>query len=704
MGVEGGATLAINGVVADFGNESLRDADGNDIVLRPQVFAVLRYLSDRPNRLVSKDELMAAVWPGVAVTDDSLVQCIHEIRRAINDVQHSVLRTIPRRGYRLVLPEGTSVAPVVAAAALVSAPALPPQTWGVRAWIAVAVAAVLVAGAILGWWAFGRVASLPTSGPPAIAVLPFENLGDDPEQGYFADGMTEDLITDLSKISGVFVIARNSVWPYKGHPVDVKEVASRLGVRYVLEGSVRRDTDRVRINAQLIDAVDGRHLWADRYDGTLSDVFAVQDRVISQIVTALAVELTSAERAETGQIETTNPQAYDALLLGRDYLRRGTEQDTLKATSLFEKAIALDPGFSRAYASLAAAQWRTTLAFWFSSAGAGWQHSYEGLIRNLAKAKEKPTSLAYAVSAQVLSQQGRYDEAFADIEHAMALAPNDPDNHTAKASILNATGRASEAEAEVRIAMRLDPQYAPATLRILAISLFNQEKYAEAAEALRRVIAQESDVPVDYSTLVSALGHLGRHEGVETAIAQYNAIAVPAAYDPLTVQESAYDWYGLAFSYYRPYLLRMQEGLRLAGVPEGAGTDLELDDYVRFISRHEGEFEVAGATKVDTTAARALRARGVPFVDVRAQVDYANGHIPGAVNLSLPVGLSSESLASVVGRDAEVVFYCHGKYCPYSAYASAKAIAWGWHRVYYFAGGFPSWQDAGNPVETTPAK
>ena len=142
--------------------------------------------------------------------------------------------------------------------------------------------------------------ALPLPDKPSVAVLPFDNLGGDPQQVYFADGMTEDLITDLSKLSGIFVIARNSVWPYKDKPTKPQQVAEDLGVRYVLEGSVRREGDQVRINAQLIDAIGGHHLWADRYDGALSDIFALQDKVIGQIVSALAVELTSTERAGAG--------------------------------------------------------------------------------------------------------------------------------------------------------------------------------------------------------------------------------------------------------------------------------------------------------------------------------------------------------------------------------------------------------------------
>lgn len=569
-----------------------------------------------------------------------------------------------------------------------------------------AVALILMVGASSLWltnWrtgSNGAQATLPLPDKPSIAVLPFDNLSSDPEQSYFADGMTEDLITDLSQLSGIFVISRNSTFTYKGKPTKAQQVAQDLGVRYILEGSVRRDGNKVRINAQLIDAVGGHHLWAERYDGELGGVFGLQDKVIEHIVATLAVKLTTTERTATTAAETANLQAYDALLQGWDYLRRDNEKATLKAITLFEKAVELDPDYSRAYASLAAANWRLTLSFWFSTAGDGWENAYQSLEENLAKAMKKPTPLAYAVSSQLLAQQGNYDAAFIAIEQAMELAPNDPDNHVGKARILNATGRAAEAEKEARLAMRFDPRFAPGTLRVLALALFCQGKYQDAVDTLKRVVEQESDVHTDYAMLVSSLGHLGSTDGLQTAVDRYNELALAAAYDPLTVQESAWDWYGVAFHYYRPYILLMQEGLRKAGLPEGAGTDLALDDYVKFMSMSNGQATVAGTTKVDVKEARALRERGVPFIDVRAPVDYGNGHVPGAINLSLVTDLSREALEKIASKDTEVTFYCHGKHCPYSAYASAKAVAWGYKRIFYFAGGFPEWQDAGYPIET----
>ena len=230
-------------------------------------------------------------------------------------------------------------------------------------------------------------AALPLPDKPSIAVLPFDSFGSDAEQGYFADGISEDLITDLSKLSGMFVIARNSSWIYKGKPMKVQKVAAELGVRYVLEGSVRRQGDQVRINAQLIDAQSGHHLWAERYDGAFGDMFAFQDKVIGQIVAALAMELTGEEQARVAQAETKDPRAYDALLQGWEHLRRETEPDTLKAIALFEKAVELDPGYHRAYAALATGHWRVAVSSW-SAANVGMQRAFERYCQLGAKSAQ----------------------------------------------------------------------------------------------------------------------------------------------------------------------------------------------------------------------------------------------------------------------------------------------------------------------------
>jgi TolB-like protein/DNA-binding winged helix-turn-helix (wHTH) protein/rhodanese-related sulfurtransferase len=693
--------FTVNGVTVDLGKGLLRDEAGQTIALRRQSFAVLCHLIAHADRLVTKDELVAAVWPGIAVTDDSLVQCIHEIRRALKDDAHAYLKTTPKRSYRLVLPPDAKVA---ANAGIVPARQAARRKRRIAA-IAAGALGLAVPVALFAWfWAGPNATDAARDRSPAIAVLPFDNIGDGPKQSYFSDGVTEDLITDLSRIPGVVVIARNSVWAYKDKPVSPTAVARELGVRYVLRGSVRREGDRVRINAQLIDSTSGYQLWADRYDGTVRDVFAVQDQVVGNIVSALAVKLPR-ENVSAVDVETRNPQAYDALLLGMERLHLETDQDTLKAIAHFEKAAELDPDYSRAYAALAAAQLRIILSGEDTTAGAELDKAHASLRSNLAKAMQRPTSLAYTVAAEWALQTSRNDDAVILIDKAKALGQSDPEVLLSEASILNASGRAQEAEADVRLAMRLDPKFAPRTLRTLSVALFQQGKYWDAVEVIGRIKAQDEATMDDLITLVATLGQLGAKQGVEEGIDRYNELALHAGRSPMSVQEAQWRWHGDLFRYYRPYVDKLVEGLRKAGVLEGAGMDVSLDQYYSLIRRGpDGEFHVEGAPDLEALTAGGLFDRGVTFIDVRAPTGYASGHIPGAVNLPVVTDLSKEKLMKVTGPREEVVFYCHSRYCEDSAIAAAKAILWGYTRVYRLAGGVPAWERANCPVELTSAK
>ncbi len=400
----------------------------------------------------------------------------------------------------------------------------------------------------------------------SIAVLPFINLSGDSAQAYFTDGITDDLITDLARLPGLLVIARNASFAYKGKQVRPQQIAQELGIRYLLEGSVQRQGGRVRINAQLIDAVGGQHLWAERYSGTMEDVFALQDKVIGQIVAALQLELPDT----TGRSETSNPAAYDALLQGLDRLRQGSEAETLAAIEAFERAVALDPDYARAHASLAAAHGRIVESLWLSTSGAGYDRAYEGMQKHLALAMRAPTPQAHAVKAQLTLREGRNSEAMAEIDEALKLAPNDPDVRVTRARILNALGRAADAEAELRYAMRLEPGFSPVYQSELAVAQFNQQKYEDALATITEVVKWRSDV-FDFATMIASLGQLGRTAGVREAIAKYDELAAPNLFDPLTAQEYNWWWYGDVFTYDEDYRDRMVQGLRKAGVPDGAG-------------------------------------------------------------------------------------------------------------------------------------
>jgi len=243
---------------------TLRAADG-EIELRPKCFEVLRYLVENANRLVTKQELIKAIWPDVVVTDDSLTQCVSEVRHALRDEEQAIIKTVPRRGYRFASPVSTSDSETVLVSALEGTRR--PE----------------------GNYDLSLRPELPQPTRPSIAVLPFINLSDDPQQDCFGDGIAEDIITELSRFSELMVIARNSTFQFKGKTTDVRQIGRELGVGYVLEGSVRKDGKRIRLTAQLIDAATGAHRWAERYDRDLNSVFAIQDEVTRTIVTILAL-------------------------------------------------------------------------------------------------------------------------------------------------------------------------------------------------------------------------------------------------------------------------------------------------------------------------------------------------------------------------------------------------------------------------------
>jgi adenylate cyclase len=541
---------------------------------------------------------------------------------------------------------------------------------------------------------------------PSLAVLPFDNLNGDPAQEYFVDGMTDDLITDLSKNSGLFVIARNSVFTYKGAPVKVQQVAEELGVRYVLEGSVRRAGDQVRINAQLIDAVTGGHLWAERYDGAVTDVFGLQDQVARRIVTALAVRLTGEEQSREARTETQSPQAYDAFLRGWAYYRRSTPDDLAKAIPHFEDAIALDPDYSRAHAALAAVYSADTerslpsgTGEWIAARlGLAFEELREREERHLQAALRDPVPLAYQVGSRQATWQGKHEQAIAEAERAIALDANDPVGYEAMAVALVFAGRSAEGADMIGRAMRLDPRHTHEYSYWLGLAQFGMERFDDAAMSLTQASRADPEDERALILLAATYGHLGRIEEAESAIGQANELRRNRQKDlaegPLRVGLDVFlvGRYTLDDVNLWPFMEqadrdRLRHGLRLAGLPE-AGKGEEVSPI-----------EIAGATTIDAAAAKTMFDRGVPFVDVRADGDRSMGHIPRDIHLDLDHAFGEESLSAVNSKDRPVVIYCMGPRCLRSSQACAKAVSWGFTQVFYFREGFPAWKAAGYPFE-----
>jgi adenylate cyclase len=388
-------------------------------------------------------------------------------------------------------------------------------------------------------------------------VLPFDNLSGDPAQDYFSDGMTEDLITDLSQVSGLLVIARNSVFTYKGRAVKVQQVGRELGVQYVVEGSVRKAGNRVRINAQLVDARNGHHIWAERFDREITDVFALQDEVVKHIVAQLAVKLTKGEEQRLNRTAAVNPEAYDILLRGLERLRRFTRETNAEAREYFERAAAIDPTYARAHADVG-----FTLA---ADVQLGWTDTPEETGRQAlmharhALALDPTNRQGYFALASAHLGLKQHEEAIAAVRKLIALYPNYADGHAQLALDLVYAGQPEESLKAIRRAMRLDPRHPFFYVWIQGQGYFLMERYDEAIAEFQKVIEVNPAFPGARLTLASVYGLTGRTEDAEWEVAEILAL-LPG----LTLtRERKGSLYKNAED-----LDRYIEGLRKAGLPE----------------------------------------------------------------------------------------------------------------------------------------
>jgi TolB-like protein/Flp pilus assembly protein TadD len=391
---------------------------------------------------------------------------------------------------------------------------------------------VIVVGGSLAWWQSWHAKiepaySLPNK--PSIAILPFNNLSDDPSQEYFVDGMTEDLITDLAKIESLFVIARNTVFTYKGRAVVVPDVARELGVEFVLEGSVRRVANKVRINTQLINGASGEHVWAERYDGSLADIFALQDKVASEIIGQLKIKLTPDEQVRRVRKGTDNPEAHDAYLKGWQLYRRYTPEDFVEAIPYLTRATELDPDYGQAWAALASIYWISyQKSFAWSMIVNPNRNNFSSYLgarqkseRYLRQAMRNPTPLSHQIESQISWVYRQFDLAISEAERAIALDPNDPDGHLAMAWALIFAGRAGEAIASAEKGMRLDPHYSAPHLGVRGMAQLMLQQYAAAEAALKRALALNPEDKNLLLPLSAVYGYLDKQEEAQATLKQY---------------------------------------------------------------------------------------------------------------------------------------------------------------------------------------
>jgi len=359
--------------------------------------------------------------------------------------------------------------------------------------------------------------AFPLPDIPSIAVLPFDNLSDDPNQEYFTDGMTDELITNLSKISGLSVISRNSSFTYKGKSVKLQQVADELNVRYVLEGSVQKAGDRVRIRAQLIDGATDHHLWAESYDAVMKNIFDLQDEITRKIAAALEVKLTQDEKKRVARKYTTNMEAYDLLLQGLEYQNRYTKEANAKALQMYLRAIELDPEFAYAHA---------LLGFTYSRAWSmGWSQDPQSLeqafeLSQKAIALDDSLPVGHHALGYVYLWKKKHEQAIAELEEAIALSPNSADGHAVLGDILNWAGNPEKAIGLVKKAMRLNPRYPSWYLWELGHAYFLTGRYEEAIEKFKRVLGRNPHFLPAHIYMAASYSELERPEEAQAEAAE----------------------------------------------------------------------------------------------------------------------------------------------------------------------------------------
>ena len=516
----------------DTERRELRRGDA-PVAIEPKVFDLLAYVIENRERVVSRDDLIAHVWGGRIVSEAALARCINGARSAIGDSGEAqrLIKTLPRKGLRFVGGVREEQAPSGSTADAAAGTERTPPTL-----------------------------ALPDR--PSIAVLPLHNLSGDKGQDYFSDGITEDILTELSRFSELFVIARNSSFQYKGKAVDVRQVGRELGVRYVLQGSIRRGGDRVRISVQLADAVTGAQRWAERYDRQLGDVFAVQDEVACTIVAILAAHVNKAEIERTLNKAPETWQAYDYYLRAAD--KRASFLSSLKATELYEgrrlleQSLAIDPNYARAYARLAG----THLGALVNAVDGDYLNplALDRAHQLARKAVQLDSNLPDAHAALGLALLRRHDHeaAIAEFERAMALNPNF--THQAFSEVLVYAGDSARAIEAVERHMRLDPFYMPQAPLWLGFAHYMLKQYSQALPPLREYVSRAPNFRGGHACLAATYAQLGKLEEARAEAAEVLRIEPNWTIEGTQARLSPFKSTQDAEHYF--------DGLRKAGLPE----------------------------------------------------------------------------------------------------------------------------------------
>jgi adenylate cyclase len=494
------------------------------VSITPQVFDLLDYLIRNRERVVSKDDLIDAVWNGRSVSDAALTTRLNAARGAIGDSgeEQRFIKTLPRKGFRFVgqVREAREAACPNPADAPESASAVPDR--------------------------------------PSIAVLPFANMSGDPEQEYFADGMVEEITTALSRFTWLFVIARNSSFTFKGKAVDIKEVGRRLGVRYVLQGAVRKASGKVRITGQLIEAATGAHIWADKFERDMTDIFALQDEVTLAVVSAIQPKLFQAEIALATRRRPEDLTAYDLFLRALQQAVRSTRESLAEALRLVQRALELDPGFAAAAALAGECHTENVIRSYAIDPQFERKEAVRLMRLALSLDQHDPDTLATAASISALLV-GDCEAEIEMADRAVALNPNSYHTWNRRGWVYRIAGQPEEAIRSFERAMRMspvDPQLY-STFTGMGFALIELRRFDEAIVAGKKALRQNPSFPGPYRCLASAFAHLGQDAEAREAVARVLEI------DPAFTISA---W--IARSQVSKNAKLMIEGFRKAGLPE----------------------------------------------------------------------------------------------------------------------------------------
>jgi adenylate cyclase len=555
---------------------------GGEVELRPKTFAVLKFLAENSGRLIPKDEIFAAVWPNLAVTDDTLVQSIGELRRELGEDGPRFIKTIPRRGYRfdaLVTAASDSepsvtggsphptvfLGPAQSSKSVIGTPAWGSVTTSFggrsgRLSAALALLFLLAAGAILIVRSefndrdrtdhLAKPAEIGTK--PAIAILPFVNQGNDASREYFADGLTQDIISALGRFSALTVMSWNAVLPYKSRPVHPAEVSRGLAVRYQVEGSVLQTGDRIRVTAQLVDS-DGRVLWSARLDEALADLFSLQDKITRQIAGALAIRVNEVERLRVLAKSTANLEAYDYVLRARPALQRPERAEVVEARALLRRAIAIDPNYAAAYSALAETYHLATVMGWAESPSETLSQAEE--LANKALRFDESDVRAHTILGRLYVFRQQYERAKAEMDRAVTINPSDAQGLAGRGNILMWLGQTDAAIDALELARRIDPELNPVDRNALSLAYYLKGRYEAAIEEAELNLRRTEAATFSRIVLAAAYAQESRADDVARVVAGVHRL------DP------AFDPQEFGSKFLKPSdLEHVRDGLRKAGL------------------------------------------------------------------------------------------------------------------------------------------